>query len=52
MGRFLFLLLLCALLFAPVGEKQTQSAFFSQLFPQLTPQWLFGEATPGEAVAL
>ena len=52
MGRFLLLLLLCALLFVPVGAGQTQSVFFSQLLPQLTPQQFFGEATPGEAVAL
>ena len=52
MGRLFFMLLLCALLLAPLGGQKAQNVFFSQLFPQLTPLRLFGEATPGEAVAL
>ena len=42
------LLALCLLALAALPKRQAQSAFFGMLFPQL----VYGEATPGEAVAI
>ena len=51
MGRFFAALLLCALLLTglSLAKEEAQPVFFSLLFEQLLPDWMLGEATPGEA---